>query len=654
MVIEAAAASLGSTLLVKGLEKASEKISENIVAELWKKVIDLKWKHGTDDNKEDLKNFLENDFSDYFDTSVKRHLQIRTLNNQQNDVYLDEIYHPLVISSNNEKITIDDSFSYENERITNVIGVAGQGKSTILKKIFMQNLYNTKKSNKIPLFFDLRDIQDKSILENIRETIPYNNDRDNAYSKIEKLLSSGRIMLILDGFDEVKNENRKKLLQDIINTNQKYKTQIITSSRPETEICLTQGITNYNVCHLTEEDVRMMVKKMVNPETYPHLMNALDINTQLLNTITTPILVILFCICERHLDSLPKDAREFYNRIFNILYEGHDKTKNFYDRYKNTKLEINEARDIFCCFCFISIFQNKFNFNEVEMEGIAIKALKNNKVTSNQRMAKGFCDDIINITGLIRKDGYLNNTFIHKTIQEFHAAEFIRMSSSKKKTDINKMIVEDLSKSLLWLNTASYLFAIDKDNSIDEIIIPLCIQLRLNEWRENESDVLDSFYLNQLGRANAILEEKKYVSRREEKKVKKSNKEDAETKTIMHGLRIGPFSERHIPLIVLSGTDIKIDSFNKSVMDRVIKERLSIMALSSLEIKLENEGLSKKNSISIIELIKVSKIEEQVKNSFRIIIEEMYKKIYLKYKCDDTYNIDESIQDNEFLEKILN
>lgn len=60
------------------------------------------------------------------------------------------MYHPLRIRGvipNSSSQLVKDGFYIENEKITNIIGIAGQGKSTILRKIFVEQLFN---GNKIP------------------------------------------------------------------------------------------------------------------------------------------------------------------------------------------------------------------------------------------------------------------------------------------------------------------------------------------------------------------------------------------------------------------------------------------------------------------------------------------------------------------------
>ncbi|MBK5480348.1 NACHT domain-containing protein [Pseudomonas sp. TH21] len=623
MVITTAATAIATGLISKGMDKAVETVAEKSVSKLWDKILKQKWKFGTETARDALDDFIKKDFTNYFDQSVKRYLLIRTLNNQHEDVYLGEIYHPLFIENKERKIEINEDFVYENDEITNVIGVAGQGKSTILKKIFMEKLYNIDKSNKIPLFFDLRDFGGQSIKENIKKILNFESNKMKDES-IDKLLSSGKILLILDGFDEVKKEERKELLRDIIDTNHRYKTQIITSSRPETEICTTQGIINFTVCYLGSADVTNMVKKLVLPEVYPHLIDALNKNKQLMSTIKTPILVILFCICEKHLDSLPKNAKEFYNRIFNILYEGHDKTKNFYNRSKTFNQPINEIREAFCCFCFISIYKNKTSMTDQEMLEISKKALKNKMLPSDSQDASNFYSDIIDITGLIRKDGYLNNTFIHKTIQEFHAAEFIRMSSSKRKKEINEMLVRESSENLSWINTSKFLYDIDKENTIEELIIPLCEKHHLHEWNEKKDSISEEYYYNYISKARAILNEKTAIPG---KKKKKKNIE-----RIHHSIEVGPFTESFLQLIIISDNKISLSIFNKALMDFGVNHKDSLGILSSLEIKKPNEQANEKNSISVRKLLHDSKREDVVISIFKDNLAAIHKDIYLYFK----------------------
>ena len=92
--------------------------------------------------------------SKYIEKHVSNALRMRTLHQREHDILLNEIYFPLTIKNiaNDDNITINDDCIISHSRILNIIGIAGQGKSTILRKLF-QNEINS--GNRILFFSNL-------------------------------------------------------------------------------------------------------------------------------------------------------------------------------------------------------------------------------------------------------------------------------------------------------------------------------------------------------------------------------------------------------------------------------------------------------------------------------------------------------------------
>ncbi|MGR5245371.1 hypothetical protein ACP3VU_11640 [Vibrio sp. PNB23_22_6] len=75
-----------------------------------------------------------------FEKVTDRYLTFRTLLSRDNDVFIDEIYHPLKITSmrtSTELITLSENTEFPFPKIACIVGKAGQGKTTILRKMFL-------------------------------------------------------------------------------------------------------------------------------------------------------------------------------------------------------------------------------------------------------------------------------------------------------------------------------------------------------------------------------------------------------------------------------------------------------------------------------------------------------------------------------------
>lgn len=70
-------------------------------------------------------------YINYLEKHVSRVVRLRTIHSSEYDVQLNDMYHPLRIRGvipNAVSQLVKDGFYIENESITNIIGIAGQGK----------------------------------------------------------------------------------------------------------------------------------------------------------------------------------------------------------------------------------------------------------------------------------------------------------------------------------------------------------------------------------------------------------------------------------------------------------------------------------------------------------------------------------------------
>jgi len=460
-------------------------------------------------------------FIKYLTNHVSSVIKMRTIHSSESDVILNDIYYPLSVSNyisdfsieetGRSIIKIDDSFVSFPDKFTNVIGVAGQGKSTILRKLFVQHLHHV---DKLPLFIELRMTESNGVLSQMRKILDSLGVEVND-KFITELLESNMVVLFLDGFDEISHLNRKKLLEEITEINNKYEIKIITSSRPGTEICNTPNIRNLNVCKLQKDDVIGIIKKL--SKNNPHLLsgceddliNKVRSEDKLSDVVVSPILATLLFICYPYMDSTPNNHVEFYSDIFNTLYLRHDRLKG-YTREKKSKLTNSQAFDGFCAFSFISLQKKQISMKYLEMIENARVAIKNIMLEKPSEFSpEDLCDDFVDVTCLIQKDGYERYSFLHKSICEYHAAVFIKEMSDDVKDIFYSDVIENMiSENIEMMNTISFLKNIDKLHFSKNITIPLMEKLGVDQWENPSEELVNKIIQNEIENSTFGLEKK--------------------------------------------------------------------------------------------------------------------------------------------------
>lgn len=442
---------------------------------MFQKIFSSQWPKDCEDAKE-IVHELQNEWpkNKFIEKHVQHTLKMRTLINPNDDVTITDIYHPLTVvtASNGDPISIKDDFILQFSGIANIIGIAGQGKSTILRKLFLEEI---KKAERVPFFIELRNVPDgdilthfKNLLKSLHITVTDSN--------VEYLLQSKKIVLLLDGFDEIRQETTVKAIQAILELNKTYGCPLITTSRPHTQICQMPGIKNLMVKKIDLED-KLRILNLIerqdnksNKTTFRNLCNLLIENTYFEETISNPIMVTLLYHCFPYMDEVPKDITDFYRQLFGVLYARHDKTKGYNNRERESCIDVEPARAIFSNLCLKSLLKEQYNLDSHTLHQYIKIAIKSHGY--DEKLAEAFINDIVKITCLLQADGSDRFVYLHKSVQEFFAAFFISTMQDKS---IKSQIYAYLRKSLLSSpeldNLLQFLYYLDNLSFLNEITL---------------------------------------------------------------------------------------------------------------------------------------------------------------------------------------
>ena len=355
---------------------------------------------------------------------------VKTIWQIDKTVNLNDFYHPSKIKVEGKTIPVNSLSSFPEESKMVIQGIAGQGKSILLRYLAGTEL---KTGNRIPLFIELRKITAKKSIEDLVANAIGDLGIKIDPTNLEDIYSTRKFVLLFDAFDEIPSEQIMDTLSYIESICSRYHyLQIIITSRPEFDI---QKSTFFNVSNLeiiTVNDFRPLLSKFFKKietdevDEVDEIMKSIHANKSgVMNFLTTPLLLTLLVLTYRGNGRIPESPYEFYDDIFSLLVNRHDSTKAGFRRETRSNLSENELENLFCAFCFFCMQNSSGSLTRTLALDNVSKAKKYTNISN-------FCEsdfliDCVKNTCLIIKDGF-DYHFIHKSIMEFHAAKFIAKS----------------------------------------------------------------------------------------------------------------------------------------------------------------------------------------------------------------------------------
>ncbi|MDN6870375.1 NACHT domain-containing protein [Aeromonas caviae] len=381
---------------------------------------------------------LSEAMAEYLNKLSRRVAEITTIAFPLQRLNISEAYEPLYLStvnnsieeyptqfeafSNKNKIDVPDLLSMNNSSFI-IIDSAGMGKSTFSKHLVTQILFKTEK---IPLFFELRKTDyEAGLIESIArelDSIGRSFPRELFY----ELINLGKFIIILDGFDEINIDNQVDLSSQIYDLSRKGGENILfLTSRPQEALPELIGSRTFQFSDFTKKQAISLVSR------YDKIAG-LDIGSRLTEQlesvpsrfIETPLLVSLLYRTFGTNNSIADRVCTFYDEIYHALYKGHDLiNKNGYVREKKSKLDFEDFRRLLRALCYYMAITRKTSFDNW---GVFISYIKKASEMSSIKPASNqdFLDDLMVAVPLVQRDG-LEYKFLHKTIMEFFAAEYL-------------------------------------------------------------------------------------------------------------------------------------------------------------------------------------------------------------------------------------
>lgn len=399
-------------------------------------------------------------------------INVKTLWNVEKEISLFEFYYPSRVFMPGEELPkMPQTASELSGGLSFVLqGTAGQGKSIYLRYLYGQQAFVMPNTGILPLFVELRRVAvSKPVVALVGDAferlgLPVSELLVNTY------LSSGKVILLLDGFDEIEPDFVDSVVYELEHLLAKHeKLSVLVSSRPEASIQRSSFFRVIKLDPLRPSDHKPFLEKICGSKGQAdEIYDAIQAQQSALSDLLrTPLLLTLLVILYRAQSTLPSTLSRFYEQLFDVMFFRHDQTKPGFRRARYTDLDESKLKQLFEAFSFQTQVAGRLVFTNDEFVGHLSQAQEYSGITVS---ASGFQKELTRTACLLIQDG-VELSFIHKSVAEYYAAAFVQHSSQEFAESFYSQIRKD-SLHFSYRGELSYLAEIDQYRYLTYFLVP--------------------------------------------------------------------------------------------------------------------------------------------------------------------------------------
>lgn len=278
-----------------------------------------------------------------------------------------------------------------------ILGKPGAGKTTFLKHLAIQCIGGTFQSDRVPVFITLKDFaeaEDKpALLGYITRMMPHNlpkipptslnkggNEEElvppfsrGARGDLQQILSTGRMLVLLDGLDEVRDADSSQVLRQIQEFSQQFpQNQFVITCRIAAKEYTFEKFTEVEIADFDDKQIADFSGKWFRSKNDPikaeRFLQKLKEDEPIRELATNPLLLTLLCLVFEDSGSFPINRAELYQTGVDVLLKKWDVKRNIERDQVYKRLSLKRKEDLLSQIARTTFEAGNYFFKQREVE----------------------------------------------------------------------------------------------------------------------------------------------------------------------------------------------------------------------------------------------------------------------------------------------
>jgi predicted NACHT family NTPase len=335
-----------------------------------------------------------------------------------------------------------------------ILGKPGAGKTTFLKSLAIECILGDVLDKLVPIFVTLKDWAE---VANPVSFLEYANQQAAesgvTYTQMTNLFSSGRVLFLLDGLDEVQQKDTLKVLKEIRElSDQLSNNHFVITCRIAAKEYTLEKFTEVEVADFDEEQIQTFVTKWFkakDSDLDQQFLQRLNENKPIQELASNPLLLTLMCLEFEDAGEFPNDRAELYKRATNTLLRKWDAKRGIQRDIVYHQLSVQRKENLLSHIALTTFEKGDYFFKQRQVEQYIADYIKNlseveTDLETLQLDSEAVLKSIEAQHGLLVERARGIYSFSHLTFQEYFTARSIVNSA-------NPQVIDDPAlQGLIW------------------------------------------------------------------------------------------------------------------------------------------------------------------------------------------------------------
>ncbi|NJN87545.1 MAG: NACHT domain-containing NTPase [Leptolyngbyaceae cyanobacterium SL_7_1] len=271
------------------------------------------------------------------------------------------------------------------------LGKPGAGKSTFLKWLAMQSIEGLEFGDRVPFFITLKEFaetkEEPDLLTHLHQQInkclsasgqvhgelwAQMQTTELVASPLSTILSKGKGLLLLDGLDEVREEDTNRVLRQIREFSEQFhRNQYVMTCRIAAKDYTFEQFREVEVTDFEPEQIATFVQKWFRPTDATKaekFLEKLEENKPIQELASSPLLLTLLCLIFGEASDFPSNRSELYKEGLDVLLKKWDGKRSIERQQVYKNLSIQRKEDLLSFIALTTFEQKDYFFKQKAVE----------------------------------------------------------------------------------------------------------------------------------------------------------------------------------------------------------------------------------------------------------------------------------------------